>query len=42
MATQPAIVQVRGARSQARVRLVSLVPCAFAGSLTLNCQYRDA
>jgi hypothetical protein len=42
MATQPAMVQVRGARNQARIRLVSSLACAFAPSLTLNCQYRDA
>jgi hypothetical protein len=42
MAMQPAIVHVRGARNQAPIRPVSSPPCAFAGSLTLKCQYRDA
>jgi hypothetical protein len=36
------MVQVRGERTQARIRPVSLASRAFAGSLTLDCQYRDA
>ena len=41
MAMQPAIVQVRDARNQAQLRLLSPRCGAFAPSLTPDCQYRD-